>query len=90
MNSTTRFVNKEVDVNSFYFRPNKNFKTFPKEIELDGARYVFIENGLRFLIRKGQQLIELFDMTDGQNTFRLRLEAGQWTLVGIKNEAQFS
>jgi hypothetical protein len=77
-------VNKEVAVNSFYFQPNKNFKMFPKQIELDGARYVFIENGLRFLIHKGQQLVELFDMTDGQSTFRLRLESGRWTLVGIR------
>ena len=84
MNDTIKFVNKEVDVNSFYFQPNKNFKTFPKQIEVDGTRYVFFENGLRFLIRKGQRLIELFDMTDGQSIYRLRLESGRWTLVDIK------
>ena len=84
MISTTKLVNKEIAVNSFYFQSNKNFKTFPKQIELDGARYVFIENGLRLLIRKGQRLVELFDMTDGQSTYRLRLESGRWTLVGIK------
>ena len=77
-------VNKEVQVSRYYFAPHKNFKTFPKQIEVDGNRYTFAENGLRFLVRRGQQLIELFDMTDGRNIYRLRQEAGQWTLVAIK------
>lgn len=77
-------INKEVSVNAFYFQQHKNFKSFPKQIEIDGAQYTFIENGLRYLVRKGQQLVELFDMSDGRNTYRLRLEGGRWTLVGMK------
>ncbi|HUC88112.1 MAG TPA: hypothetical protein VMR95_03105 [Candidatus Binatia bacterium] len=84
MNYSSETVNKVVDVNSFYFKRAGSLKTFPKQIEVDGRSYVFIENGLRLLIRKGQSLVELFDMTDGQSTFRLRRESNQWTLVGIK------
>lgn len=84
MENSLSIINKEVNVNAFYFRHNKNFKTFPKQIELDGTQYTFLENGLRYLINKGQQLIELFDMSDGRNIYRLRLEGGRWTLVGVK------
>ena len=80
----TAFINKEVNVNSYYFAKTKNFKTFPKQIEFDGTNYTFIENGLRYLVRRGQELIELFDMSDGRTTYRLRLEAGHWTLVTKK------
>ena len=58
-------INKEVQVNAFYFvRHTKNFKMFPKEVEVDGERRTFHESGLQYLIRKGQQLVELFDMSD--------------------------
>ncbi len=84
MENTISLINKEVQVNAFYFAQHKNFKTFPKQIEFDGTSYTFVENGLRLLVQKGQQLVELFDMSDGRTTFRLRQEAGHWTLVGMK------
>lgn len=84
MENSLAAINKEVSVNAFYFNQRKDFKTFPKQIEFDGTSYTFIENGLRLLIQKGQQFVELFDMSDGRNTFRLRQEAGHWTLVGMK------
>jgi hypothetical protein len=82
-------VNKEVNVNSFYFARAgnglKSFKSFPRQIELEGEEYTFLESGLRYLVRKGAQLVQLFDMSDGDNnTYRLRLEDNQWTLVGMK------
>ncbi len=77
-------MNQTVNVNSFYFKQHQNLQTYPKQIEVAGQRYDFIENGLRLLIHKGQRLIELFDMTDGVSTFRLRREAGQWTLIDIR------
>ncbi|HEX3569125.1 MAG TPA: hypothetical protein VHT70_05655 [Candidatus Saccharimonadales bacterium] len=79
-------INKEVQVNAFYFvRHTKNFKMFPKEVEVDGERRTFHESGLQYLIRKGQQLVELFDMSDGRNTYRLRCENGHWTLVSQRS-----
>jgi hypothetical protein len=83
-------VNKEVNVNSFYFsrqtqHGGTGLKSFPKQIELEGEEFTFIESGLRYLVRKGAQLVQLFDMSDGDNnTYRLRLENDQWTLVGMK------
>lgn len=78
-------INKEVQVNAFYFvRHTKNVKMFPKQVELDGTQHTFHESGLQYLVRKGQQLVELFDMSDGRTTYRLRLENGCWTLVGTR------
>ena len=78
-------INKEVQVNAFYFvQHTKNFKMFPKQFEVDGTQHTFHESGLQYLVHKGQQLVELFDMSDGRNTYRLRLEDGRWTLVGMR------
>lgn len=78
-------LNKEVTVNSFYFTNSKRLKSFPRQIELDGEQVTFAESGLRLLLRSGQRLAQLFDMSgaDG-STYRLRLENDHWTLVGIK------
>lgn len=76
-------VNKEVEVNAFYFAQGKNFKSFPKVITLDNHRYTF-RDGLQMLVRKGQEAIRFFDMTDGNATYHLRQENGQWILVGMK------
>jgi hypothetical protein len=87
---TFSLVNREVTVNSFYFTQNQrqNFKSFPRRIEFDGNNVTFAESGLRLLIKSGQKLAELFDMSgaDGQ-TYRLKLENNSWTLVGVKGGA---
>ena len=81
--------NREVEITSLYFRSpgsqrQERLEAFPKQMIYDGREYTFIESGLRFLVRKGQQLIELFDVSDGQRQYRLRCENDHWTLVGIK------
>lgn len=82
------FFNKEIEITSVYFRNNPaqgRFESFPKRMVLDGREYTFLEGGLRYLVQKGQQLIKLFDVSDGQTQFRLRLDDQQhWTLVGTK------
>ena len=93
MNTTTatlsrRLVNEEVAVTGMYFRPAPNerdIKGYPKRMEYEGREYTFMESGLRYLLRKGQQLFEVFDMTDGQRAFRLKFDPEQhiWTLVGV-------
>lgn len=78
-------INKEVQVSAFYFRnQRRNMRSFPKQIELDGTQYTFAENGLGYLIRTGQSIVRLFDMSDGNNTYRLRNAGNRWTLVGMK------
>ena len=79
-------INQEVNVTGLYFRPGRSVKGFPKRMEYAGREYTFVESGLRYLIQKGQQLIEIFDMTDGERNFRLRFDTEQnlWTLVGVR------
>ncbi|HUS26725.1 MAG TPA: hypothetical protein VMY99_05255 [Nevskiaceae bacterium] len=81
-------INKEVNVNAFRFTTKKQqLQSVPKEIEFDGASVTFVDAGLHYLIQKGQQLIQLFDMSDGHNTYRLRQDNNNWTLVGMKANA---
>jgi hypothetical protein len=83
MNRVT--INKEVSVTALYFRNNGNMKSFPKRMEYDGREYTFVESGLRFLVQKGQQLTQIFDMTDGDTNYRLKFNDHEqlWTLVDI-------
>jgi len=78
-------INKEVSVTALYFRNNGHLKSFPKRMEYNGNEYTFIESGLRFLIQKGQQLVQIFDMTDGSSNYRLKFNDREqlWTLVDI-------
>jgi hypothetical protein len=76
-------INKEVEVNAFYFANGKSFKSFPRAITLDHKRYTF-QDGLQMLVQKGQEAIRFFDMTDGFNNYRLREENDQWFLVSLR------
>jgi hypothetical protein len=78
-------INKEVAVTAVYFRNSKELKSFPKRMEFDGREYTFLESGLRYLVQKGHQLVQVFDMTDGIADYRLRFDGNQklWTLVDI-------
>jgi hypothetical protein len=93
MNTThhnRQLVNEEVSVTGLYFRPasktSRPIKGYPKRMEYQGREYTFLESGLRYLIHKGQQLIEVFDMTDGTDDFRLKFDTEDhvWTLVGVR------
>lgn len=90
MDMTRRLVNQEVNVTGLYFRQaptdERHVKGYPKRMEYQGREYTFVETGLRYLLRKGQQLFEVFDMTDGICDYRLKFdtEAHVWTLVGVK------
>lgn len=77
-------INQIVNVNSFYFKGDAELKTYPRSVEFGNTRISF-QDGLRFLVRKGQRIVQLFDMTDGRTTFRLKFEDDQWTLVGTRS-----
>ena len=87
MNYVTRTpINKEVSITGMYFRNGgRSLRSYPKRMEFDGQEYTFIESGLHFLVKKGQQFFELFDMTDGTNSYRLKHDSAEntWTLVGM-------
>jgi hypothetical protein len=79
------FNQTEIEVTSVYFRnSSKGIESYPKSMVYEGREYNFIEEGLRYLVKTTDRLIKLFDVSDGQMLYRLRLDDNQWTLVGIK------
>lgn len=85
------FSNKDIEITSVYFRNNpakQRFESYPRRMVYEGREYTFLESGMRYLVQKGQQLVKLFDVSDGQTQYRLRVdEANRWTLVGMKARA---
>jgi hypothetical protein len=77
-------IEKEVIVPEVYFKNEGQLKTFPRRMEFNGREYTFMD-GLRYLVQKGQQLVQIFDMTDGQRDYRLQFDSDQksWLLVDI-------
>jgi hypothetical protein len=83
-------INETINVDTYFFKGQKKglgeLKTYPKAMELRNQRYTF-EDGLQCLIKRGQRVVQLFDMTDGRTRFRLKLEDNQWTLIGTRSAA---
>jgi len=77
-------IEKEVVIPEMYFKNDGQLKSFPRRMEFAGHEYTFMD-GLRYLVHKGQQLIQIFDMTDGRNDYRLQFDAEQrsWMLIDI-------
>jgi hypothetical protein len=76
----THILNQEIDVTSYYFTSGK---TFPRRIQVGQNELTFIESGLRCLVQKGQELIEIFNMSDGRNQYTIRHERASqhWILL---------
>ena len=81
MTKTT--IDRPVAVTSIRF--GKDFEPVPKRIEFEGRTINFIDEGLRFCIKHGGEITRLFDLTDGESLFRLKLEAKTltWNLQSI-------
>ena len=77
-------IAREVNVPELYFKNEGHLTAFPRRVELDGREYTFMD-GLRYLVQKGQRLIQVFDMTDGARDYRLQFDDSQrsWTLVDM-------
>ena len=77
-------ISREVNVPELYFKNEGRLTAFPRRVELDGREYTFMD-GLRYLVQKGQQLVQVFDMTDGSRDYRLQFDDVQrsWTLVDM-------
>jgi len=77
-------VNKEVTITSLYFKNQNDFTTFPRRMEYDGTTYTFMD-GLQYLITKGEKIMRIFDMTDGEVKYRLQCDNAQdsWKLLAI-------
>ena len=82
----TNFINKDVSIVAYYFKSHaRRLRCFPKRMEYDGKRVNFTETGLVHPTKKGQRMVHVFDMTDGQADYRLEFDAQalSWTLVAI-------
>ena len=83
----SNFNETEIQITSVQFRNSptkKRLESYPKRMVMDGREYTFVD-GIRYLVQKGQEFIKLFDMSDGENQYRLRVDgANHWTLVGMK------
>jgi len=77
-------VEKEVVISELYFKNEGQLKSYPKRMEFNGREYTFMD-GLRYLVHKGQQLVQVFDMTDGRRDYRLKFDDAEhsWTLVDM-------
>ena len=80
-------VNKQISVLSYYFSNGNCAKFFPSRIEIDGKELDLIEAGIRCLVKKGQSFIQIFNMSDGKNQYKLSFEPDNrhWTLIGMKS-----
>lgn len=74
-------VNQAINIDAYFFKGREVVKTYPKQMELNNRRYTF-EDGLQCLVKKGQRVVRLFEMTDGRTRFRIKQENDQWTLIG--------
>ncbi len=77
----TRTINQPVSVTSVYFG-GRRFEAYPKRIEFDGTTYTF-RDGVQCMIKKGQDVVRVFTMTDGTSRYRLRFATDAWTLLNI-------
>lgn len=82
-------MNAQIEVTALGFKNSPRHKqdqhqleSFPKRMLWGDREYAFVDMTMQYLVQKGQQLIKLFDVTDGNTSYRLRLEDDRWTLVG--------
>ena len=74
--------NTPINVSAFWF--DRHCETVPKRIEFEGHSYTFVDSGLRYHIKRGANIICLFDLTDGESLFRLRRDNNSaWNLLSI-------
>jgi hypothetical protein len=87
----TTSVNQTIEITSLAFsrRPKTpQLESFPRRMVWDDREYTFVESGMHFLVKKGQELIRLFDVSDGQNQYRLKCDQqNHWTLVSMRSAA---
>jgi len=79
----THMINAQVNVTAVRFRAD--LETVPSRIEYGGRSYTFVDSGIRYLIRRGEHMVRLLDMSDGHSKFRLRYEdeLSGWQLLSI-------
>lgn len=84
-------VNQTIEITSLGFANRKRegrLESFPKRMLWDDREYTFVELGMQYLVKKGQEFVRLFDVSDGQTNYRLKCDSqNHWTLVSLKAAA---
>jgi hypothetical protein len=86
----TVLINKDVNIVAYYFTKGvQRLRCFPKRMEFDGTVVNFTETGLWHPTKKGQRMVHIFDMSDGQADYRLEFDAESlsWQLVSVADLA---
>ena len=80
---TRTLIDEPVEVTAITF--TKQFEPIPRRIEYRGRSLTFLGSGMKFLIKKGEKVVRLCDMTDGEASYRLRSDSfdGSWRLIAI-------
>ncbi len=81
------YINKIVDVVVVFNHKNNPNICMPIRIKYQNKNIDLIELGLRHPTRKGSRSIHIFDMSDGQNDYRLEFDSESllWKLIAITN-----
>ena len=74
-------INSPVDVTAIGF--GHGMRAYPRRIQFEGVTYDFIDAGLRTVIRSGERISQIFTMTDGRQSYRLKSEGNSWTLLSV-------
>lgn len=79
----TSYQNAPVYVTCYGF--DKNLSSYPMSIIHDGLQYRFVDAGIRCKVKRGNLVTEIFTLSDGLRTFRLRSndQGNSWVLLGI-------
>jgi hypothetical protein len=82
-----RRINREVEITALGFRNRpgqQRVQGYPRRMVWNDREVNFTSLGMQYLVRSGQEIVKLFDLSDGSNTYRLRHAGSRWTLVGMK------
>ena len=79
MDTLNKIINTPVTVTAVGI--DRRMQAYPKRMEWNGATYYFIDSGLR--VRRGEHGGCTLTMSDGRQSFCLRQQAGDWTLVSV-------
>lgn len=81
-------VDATIEVTALGFRNKKDqrqLESYPKRMVWGDREYNFVDMSMQYLVKRGKQLIKLFDVSDGNTLYRIRLEEDHWTLVGTSS-----
>lgn len=80
-----QILNQEINVTSLYFLNRQPMRSLPRRIEFAGRAYNFLESGLEYQIKHGDQVVSLFDMSDGSTSYRIKFDSlkAKWFLISM-------